>query len=754
MSKQSGIIAATACLFTMTSLTSGQAAWAADAPSDTTSGVLGDIVVTAQKRKENAQRIPTPISSLGAAELNSLNISSAADITTRIPNLRFQSLSANTVNYNIRGVSQNDYADHLEPPVALYQDEAYLATVSQGSLPMFDIQRVEVLRGPQGTLFGRNSTGGAIRFISAEPTKEVAGFLKATVGQDDWYRVEGAVSGPLSDTVQIRVAGVGHHRGGYLENSATTPSLVSPSGITIPNDRDLGGEGYAAGRVTLAWQPSETIDVSLQGRYWKNFDSTTGGAYVYAATMPGAHGLGEYVGPGDDPYGTGPGCGLAMTNCYQQPSVRNGTENTSGYFKREAFGGTLKLDFDLGAATLTSVTDAQHLTKSYFEDADGSPYFLLTDHHTSKLSQFSQEIRATGKTDRFDWTVGAQYLYFITHNLTEYAMFDASYISTNRTRVTTSSQAVFGQIDYHIVPSLTATLGARYTHDRKTARYEIFDNLGSLYDLSSAPRDLSHLSFDDISGKAALSWQASNDLMLYASYNRGIKSGGFAFSGFLPVDPATIPHDKEVMHAFEIGEKLTFLNGAARLNASAFYYDYKNYQAYVFLPITGGGFAQTIRNLDAKVKGFEAEFTVKPLDGLTLSLSGSYLHTRVYDVVLPDGTAVNRRLPQAPRFSGNASLRYERPVGEDASMSFQFDVYHAGAQSFTVLAAETEMEPAYTTGNARLGFKTGRYDFSVFVDNVWNETYRQFSLDLSSLGTLAQVYARPRSVGASLRIDF
>ncbi len=369
----------------------------------------GEIVVTAQRRSENIQDVGMSLTALDDTKIARMVVANATDLTAQIPNLRFTSLgTSSVVVYNIRGVSQNDFLDHLEPPIAVYQDDAYLSTVTQAGVPVFDVQRAEVLRGPQGTLFGRNATGGLIHFISNQPTDTPDGYVDLTFADDLWGKVEGAVGGPLGPTLSARVAATISSREGYGENAS--------------GGRKLGADHYVAGRMILAFRPVEDIQADLTLRYIKNFDGT-GSPFHFSPTIPDADGLGRFVRPTENPYNTCNGCGPAFYEGYLQKKPYKGSYSTAGHYEREVFGATIKLSKDFGALQLESITDYQHLTKDTYEDSDATPLPIATNAHTQKLDHFTQELRLIGETGRLKWTTGSYFFLQDTSTSTEYELF-------------------------------------------------------------------------------------------------------------------------------------------------------------------------------------------------------------------------------------------------------------------------------------------------------------------------------------------
>jgi iron complex outermembrane receptor protein len=234
-----------------------------------------EIIVTAQKREQKLQDVGIAISVLGKDDLDNRTITSATDVVSAIPNLKYNAYSSSQVVFNMRGVSQNDYGDQQEPPVAVYQDDSYASSITTASFPIFDLARVEALRGPQGTLFGRNATGGAVQFISNQPTEDLDGYARLTYGRFNQTVVEGAVSGALGDNLTARVSGIFNRDDGYMEN------------IT-PGEKDRGANNHWALRGILAYQPSSAFQAKLTLRYSQADKERQAGVYNYAPTCPNA----------------------------------------------------------------------------------------------------------------------------------------------------------------------------------------------------------------------------------------------------------------------------------------------------------------------------------------------------------------------------------------------------------------------------------------------------------------------------------
>ncbi len=732
----------------------------------------GDIVVTAQRREQKLQDVGIAITALPAQTLKDLNINDATDLTRAVPTLKMNAYSSAQVVFNIRGVSQNDYGDQQEPPVAVYQDDAYSSSINTASFPTFDLARVEVLRGPQGTLFGRNATGGAVQFISNQPTKDFGGYITLTTGSYGELITEGAVSGPIADNLQFRLSGIRDRDKGYIVN-------INPG---IPA---RGANNHWALRGILAWQPTSDIDAKLTVRYLRAPKERQAGLYSLVASCPNAQGQGEVLGPNDSCafWGSGPGeTGAGYRNDAINPARGGDPYKTAAtdpsYVDRKVFGATLRIDADLGGGlSLTSITDYQHGKKFYTEDGDSSPAAGVYFYQGSKLDQASEELRLQGEFGANHLTLGAYGMLIDGHYTGKYADLFYGYDPTVAFSQHTRSFAFFAQDEWKISDTVKLIGGLRYWHDKKRGSY--FGSETSYTDITITynPQTVSYTedgvtnpmggitarpsdaapSFSGVTARAEIDYKPISAVLLYASYNRGSKSGGFTFStgtpfpGFEVATLNGIAYRPETLDAYEIGSKITLAPGTT-LNLAAFYYDYHDYQAFAQY-----GAVQTVVNLPARSKGIEADFSTRPVRGLTLQLSGSLLDTVVKNVELPDlVTIVNHRLPQTPSFSGNALARYEFALAGNLA-SLQFDVQHSGSFCFTVLCAPVEREGAYNVANARVGYASedDRWEIAFFANNLFAEKYRVYGYDNSAFdGTVAGVYAKPRTWGLTGTIRF
>ncbi|MFA6031491.1 MAG: TonB-dependent receptor [Myxococcota bacterium] len=695
-----------------------------------------EIIVTAQKRAQGLQDVPASVTALGETALASIGRQDVTALAGQVPSLQVNQYSPTITIFNLRGVSQNDFADSQEAPIAFYADEVYVSALGAISGQTFDLDRVEVLRGPQGTLFGRNATGGLIQIVSAKPTARPEGFLTATVGSYGQVATEGAISGPLGDRVRARLSFTTNHHGGYIENR------VGP---------DIGNSKFYGLRGQVAFDVGDNGELTLKGQYLRNDNERSGGLYSHVAARPNADGLGVPLASDEDFYGTGPG---ADPFGYSEPDSDpfTGSYDRTGFFDRKVASITARYVHAFGDVELTSITDYQELDKSYGEDTDVSPQGIFNFDTRQDLEQFSQELRLAQEADRYNWLVGGYVLSIRTDN---------AYLITSPLGILprqdyggilkTDNWSIFGQFEYKFTDTVSAVVGGRYSSDVK--KYDFFhqtDGVGDFVFNQSTDPALAKQTFNDWSGRLELHYKPNRDVLIYAGVNRGTKSGGFGTQAFTPIDPTTLPFGSEKLTSYEAGAKLTLLDRTTNLNASVFHYDYKDYQAFSIVALS-----QFITNNPARVTGAEFELVTRPVAGLTLQLFGTFLDTKVEGIVLPAGRTVDRELPQAPEFSLGWMARYEFGLGA-GSLALQTDWKYDSSQFFSTFNAPIDREGPRAVGNGRISYAFDNgIEVAVFANNILDRRYRIYNLDLSGpLGISNQAFARPRWIGGSVSFRF
>ncbi len=696
-----------------------------------------EVVVTAQKRSQNLQDVGVAVTAIGQAGLAALGRQDVTGLANQVPSLQVNQYSPTVTVFNIRGISQNDFADSQEAPIAFYNDDVYVSALGAISGSTYDLQRIEVLRGPQGTLFGRNATGGLIHIFSAQPTADFQGFLTVTAQSHGEYTTEGAVSGPLTDHLRGRLSFTTNNGGAYIKN------LDGP---------ELGAAAFYAGRIQLAGDIGDTGSFNLKLEGLRNNHDRQGGLYSHAAAVPNAQGLGEFIGPHQNPWNTCAGCdALGFRSPSDSPFVAS--FNGPNYFDRSWWGVTAHYNQDIGDLKLASVTNYQALSKLYGEDSDMSPasnFQYTTDQH---LYQLSQEIRLSQDTDRLHWVAGVYALKVHTWNRYVTDTTGAFGLREDyRTILNTESLATFGQAEYKLNDQFSIIAGARASKDWKNYDYDHAENGVHDFTFNSLTfSQFAKLEMGNYSAKGEIDYKPNRNAFFYVSVNRGTKSGGFGTPVFPPFDPSTIPFKSEVLTNFEAGMKLTLFDRTSHLNAAAFHYDYHNYQSFETV-----GVALTIRNKPAEVNGLEVEFNTQPIHGLYLQTFATFLDATVRKVTLPAGDVVNRRMPQAPKVSFGMLGRYAFDVGPGEA-AVQTDWKYDGRQYFSTFNAPVDLENSRVIGNVRISYTLDKpnVELAAFVNNVTNKSYRVYNLDLSGpFGFTQQTFARPRWYGVSLSYHF
>ena len=673
------------------------------------------IVVTAQKREQDAQDVGIAITAFSGDAVEKLGFVDSVDIVAQVPGVEVSATGAGTNNsFSIRGVSQNDFAAAQESPVAVYVDDAYISHNLVTGFSLYDIERVEVLRGPQGTLFGRNATGGLIHYVTKRPTFDPTGKVSLQVGQDGRARVEAAAGGPVTDNVAVRFSGVFNKQDGLIEND------IGPDVMDV-NNYSLRGQAL--------FQPSDSFSALARIQY-SDEDSAAAG---YGHTIPGGDFL-CFPGPGEYT--------VTDTDCFGYVDADGDPYTASldfdGFVHSEYLDASLHLNWDLGGIEIVSITNFQDLQHAYGEDSDVSPNSVFHYVSDNDAEQVSQEIRLSGGTESLRWITGVYFLNIdgaYNTSQTGEAFFgtDAFDIFFNQT---TRTLAGFGQLEYDLSDRLTLIAGGRVNNDKK--EFDITFDFGGFVFGERAQE----FSDTDYALRAQLNYSAADNTLLYASINRGIKSGGFN----LPLDDVIPDEDYqyggETLWAYEIGVK-TQLTDSLRLNLSAFYYDYNDQQVFSF-----DGFVPFLFNAEeGKNIGFEAEIVANPVEGLDL----------LFGIAYQDPEIRNAGLTARPVLTADLSLnglaRYEWEAFSSGNIYVQGDFNWKGDHNFNLNPTPSVQEDAYGLINAKIGFvsRDQRWEASIFGRNLTDTQYRRYAFDtLAFFGSDENVLGIPRWFGGNV----
>ncbi len=701
---------------------------------------VGDIVVTAQRRAQNLQDVPVSVTAFDAELIREAGFTNSLSIGDQVPNLEIKTFGG-VPNIFIRGVGNNDFNSSSVGPISVYRDDVVVASTGSQIFSLFDLERIEVLRGPQGTLFGKNTTGGAIQFFSRLPGNELEGYVRLGYGRFDLFEAEGAVSLPLSDTLAVRVAGLVRRRDGERVN--------------LFDDSDAINVDEAAVRAIFRWRPDTLTDIRL--------------------SVGGGRDRSDYLNP--KPLGTGPGA----TNIFgyadpapNDPRILNFDADSRNH--SDNFFISLNASRDFGPFTLRSITGYDESQIDNRVDVDGSPLRVDQITFLTDTWQFSQELQLAYDSRRFDAIFG---LYYFRENLQgdsdadllgELDAIGASLPLITRASRRNTSYAAFAQGTYSITDALRLTLGGRYTVDRVRSQHRAdlipgyFTSAPDGAPIPLVPFARLRDNFDAFSWRAAIDYDLADDILAYASASRGFKSGGFNIGIITSVAERT-QVDPEYLTAYEVGLKMRLFDRRLRFNLSAFYYDYTDLQV---LSVNQQGTGVPTLGLDnaadATIKGLEVELLAVPVESLNLGLNFGLLDAeyRNYTSGAIDPTTgqprdfSGNRLPGAPRFTLSSFVQYSFPLGSfegrlRAEYNFTGKKYYNNAEDELISSRD-----GYGLLNLRatLAQGEGRWELSAWMRNVTDEEYLIDATDLRDFGFIPQYYGERRTWGLDLIVNF
>ena len=773
---------------TMLALAGITPALADEAPAAATQPAgFGDITVTANKRSENIQKVPVSVTAFSGEQLKSLGITDATQITQQVPGLQLNAWSPNLTIFNLRGISQNNFTDYLEAPIAVYVDDAYMGSMNGLSGQLFDVARVEVLRGPQGTLFGRNATGGLIQYVSVDASKsELNGYLTGSYERFDRRALEGALGGGITSGIRFRVAARVVKADGYIK-SAPTPAIGYPG-----DGQDLGGENGWSARGTIQADLGANGKLDLWYKHAQDNHVATGG-YVFDNCNLEANGYCSV-----NSAGLSNGTGGVINGITGAPaSPYQNFSNQPGYFDRKTDIYQGKLQYDLGGVKLVSITNYTHLIKRYQEDGDALPVDVIIFKTQALFTQFSQEFRLSGESDRFRWQTGAYYLNMKTdgHMDTIGAPAIGAAIAVGLPgvdptadetyRVVSKNWSLFGQTEYDLTNKLTLITGLRYSKDNKHVDYvSNIDEGTAVVPLATNQTfdavipGVDTISKGDVAARVTLNYKPMTGTLLFASWNRGIKGGNFTLNA--NIDASDFQHKSETLNSLEAGFKWSDSSHRLRLNGTLYHYMYQNYQTFALI----SGVPQ-VGNSNATATGAELEAYLKPTDHLNVNLGATWETSKVdavqaagsqylsvlapgtpapqycvdqgngnYFCNYPTKTITNAQFPNAPHVSLNYVFRYNFDA-LGGNIAAQFDGAWYAKQFLEVTNGPSSVQPAYNVSNASLTWTSSNERFSIeaFARNVFNKAYRAYTLNLGPLGTTS-VYAKPVTYGLSATVKF
>lgn len=724
--------------------------------------VLEEVVVTAQKKESSMQELGLSVNAFSGETLDNMGINSPNDVAALTPNLEIKNqLGGATPVITIRGVGMNDVNPNIAPAAGVYIDEIFLPSTVSLNFGLFDVERVEVLKGPQGTLYGRNSTAGAINFITRRPHQDFEAYVEAGYDEYDKINVKGAINGGLSDNLSGRLAlTYANSSDGFFDNRFT--------------GGDYGKVDRFTARGSLLWDVSEATQVFAKVEI--GFDeSDTGGtpAHLGLLDAPGRTcnavqgqfdvsnavncvDVSGYQDTDGDPYkGDWNAQGVAI----------DGNTGFEAQVDSDSVNALIQIDHDFEHVTFTSITGYLNLDHKAGFDNDGSPFQYRDGIRHSEVEQISQEFRLTSTRDRLNWIAG---IYYSQDDVIEPARLATQDDSPRNWLLrmnfdqNTETAAAFAHVTYAFSDQLKGIAGIRYTWEER-------DFAGNTLiirpDLTTIVRNNTYesdVNAENVSGKIGLNWRPTDDLLIYGSVSNAFKSPGIN-GGFISNPRAERVANTEQIIAFELGTKWTALDGAMQVNLAYFYYDYTDMQVRIRRPTDVARVLGNAEQVD--VHGLDFDLAWAATESLTLRLGAGYINSKVKDDDLlansnssfPNDPQITKLdLANAPEFTFNGSISYEQPIGDNLALGVLADFSWADKQFLTTENWEVSNIDSQHTLNATLYLAGGdKWRASLYAKNLTDE---ENLVRVESVGANSQAligyYAAPRVVGFNLRYSW
>jgi iron complex outermembrane recepter protein len=699
---------------------------------------VGEVVVTAQKREQRLQEVPVSVTAIGAEQLERLQITSGSDIAKQVPNLRVSNLgNEDQPKFAMRGIATPEFNLNATSPTGVFYDEVYIATQWLGGPQVFDMERVEVLRGPQGTLFGKNTTGGAVNFITRGPSFGSGGYITGEAGSNNYFHATGAAETTLiEDKLAARVAFNFTQSDGWVKNNSR-----------LAGARDLSSVNNHAIRLSLTYKQD---DFKATLRLISSRSNPTNIGIIAYGVLPGnvqANG----VNPRRSPYDGRPF------------SVHEGAYDRSGEIIANGDGGYLTMTKGLGPnLTLTSITSYFNGQFKNTVDTDGSIADFFSIDFFAKQNELSQDLRISSSFDGpINFIAGVYFTRDEVDIRTNFRSNGSPLFNQTYTQTRTSYAGYFdGTFD--VTDALQVYGGVRWTSDHgRLHDYQVISGLPAFI-LPGVPKQPT-IAYNDAkpTGRIGARYKATPDLMFYAQYARGYRSSAFNGGALARVQDLNVAKP-ETLNSYEIGFKSDWFERRLRINASAFYYDFRNQQFLNAVNVGGVQASQLANAGRARIQGLELEVVARPIPPLTLTAGLGLLDAVYKELVLPDAvTSVptnlkGKRLIEAPKSTFNVAADYETAVGGDMTLNFHIDAVHVGTEYFTAFNNPLASSRPYWESNARVSLKdpSRHYELSLWVKNLNDNSEVAGAILNAANGTKFTTIPFPRRYGVSLNYTF
>ncbi len=709
------------------------------------------ILVTAQRREQKLQDVPSSIAAYGSEEIGNLQATQLSELTNFTPNTQvtYPYGEGGPPNFIVRGISSTDYSPNQSRPVAIYNDESIRNLQALEVTPLYDVARVEILRGPQGTLYGKNATGGAINIVTEKPGFDTEGYLTASYGNFNRVRIQGAVQTPIiSDVLSMRVAGIYVRDDGVFENIS-------------PGAGDLNQTDMFSVRGSLNFEPSSQFDAVLRFTY------TDVGGRNYGIFARNINLDGGFVGPND--LDQVPGANRENVGFFQNDTSFTPERDI------EIFGLNLVMNWTpVDEITFTSVTSYDWGDWVDRSDSDGLP--VMVDEpivsRGENVKQFVQELRiATDFDGPFNFQAGVLYTddqvdagfdygFFLDPRCGAPCNFGTSATGTGTTQANLFRQeresfATYMRGELEITPEVTVFGGVRFSWDDvAVSNYNAF--LGDSSDFFLFPSIVGYSAkrkFENTSFEAGVNYKPNSDILLYASFREGYRTGAVNAQGFFDISEITFA-PPETARTFEAGFKSSFLGGDVVVNGAVFQTDYKNQQVVV---TEQGGLIFPLRSISgASILGFEADVMLRASNRAKFNLSVGVLDPKYDDnATISGASGLNvggNQLINAPKFSFNANA--DVVLAEMSSGTVDLNVNAAYVSRIFFDVFESKSENGYWLANARLAYNADQWSIGAGIKNIFNTKYFTYGLDLQSLGFDYFQRGMPRQYGVDATFRF
>lgn len=734
----------------------GTAVVAMLAIADIANAQLEEIIVTAQKREQSLNDVSVTVAAFSGDQIEQLRVDSMVSLTSVVPGLDItNSIGGTNPRISLRGVGLNDFNPNNNPSVGVYVDEVFQVSPATLGFMMFDLDRVEVLKGPQGTLYGRNSNGGAINIVTVGPSEERDGYAKVGYGSFETLEVEGAIGGAFSDSVFGRLSVRYQDQGETYYDGEQT-------GANFGDSNALGLRAQIGGASANGWETNLKIEFATDEgpRHPSKSDPilTQDGFFGPGRCDAALAGINDRT-QCDDALGfLTPGeSGLLIADDTEDPWLRTEPFAASKQTNTdvESTSAALRISKEFDAMSFTSVTGYLTNERTYSE-GNISEVEAAGIYRDEKLDAFSQEFRLDGSSDKAEWVAGVFFSQDDVESFNDLLLTDLFLTDMFWTvDQETSTAAAFANIDWSLSDKLRLSTGVRYSWEEKKfsgGTTDVNTNGTSLiiggpgtFPLSDVDDKISQ---NDVSWRVGLDYRPNDNWLIYGNVSTGFKSGGF-FGDLTFSNEELAPYDPEEITAYEVGFKATLGGGAAQLNAAAFSYDYKDIQSQVPSALS----LQFTNVPSADVNGLDVELQWQPTEAFYFGAGIAFLDTEMSAFgVVPSGN----ELPNAPELQYNALARYEIDVGSDYVIALQADTKYSDSmfrEGTNDIRGKTD---SYSVYNARIAFFTqeGNWEVALWGRNLGDEVYAEQIFVTDTTGVATTYFGAPTTYGLSFRYGF